>query len=399
MNKISFDSIPSVIKDLEKGRMVILVDDEARENEGDLVFAAQFTSPEKINFMTKHGRGLVCVPITSKRAEKLNLQLMTDSKGVFGTAFTVSVDAKKNISTGTSAFDRSEAVKALCFSNNPKNLIQPGHVFPMIAKDAGVLQRAGHTEAAIDLMKLAKLKPVSVVCEIMKKDGSMARLPELIKLKKKFKLRIASVKDLIHYRIQRESLVEKISSTSLPTIYGKFNLITFKDNVYGHIYLALVKGKIKGKKNVLVRVHSACLTGDVFKSMRCDCGFQLEEALKIIEKEKSGIVLYIPHQEGRGIGLKNKLCAYELQDKGADTVEANRKLGFEDDLRDYGFGAQVLKKLGLTSIKLLTNNPRKIIGLEGYGLRAVKRIPLKVPANKHSSNYLKTKKEKLGHLL
>lgn len=399
MNKIKFDSIPSTVKELKKGRMIILVDDEERENEGDLVFAAQFTSPEKINFMTKHGRGLVCVSITSKKAELLGLKLMTDSKGVFGTAFTVSVDAKKNISTGTSAFDRSETVKALCFSNNPKELVRPGHVFPMIAKDGGVLQRAGHTEATTDLMKLAKLKPVSVVCEIMKKDGSMARLPELMKLKKKFNLRIASVKDLIHYRIQRESLVEKISSTSLPTVYGKFNLITFKDKVYGNIYLALVKGKIKGKKNVLVRVHSACLTGDVFKSMRCDCGFQLEEALKTIENEKSGAVLYIPHQEGRGIGLKNKLCAYELQDNGFDTVEANRKLGFEDDLRDYGFGAQVLKKLGLTSIKLLTNNPRKVIGLEGYGLKIVKRIPLKVPPTKHSSTYLKTKKEKLGHIL
>jgi len=395
-----FADIEEVLKDLRKGRMVIVVDDEDRENEGDIVFAAEKVSPQKINFMAKYGRGLVCVTMTGQDLDRLGLKPMVEeSRELKEAAFTVSVDAKNNVTTGISAHDRSTTIKTLI---NPKtkikDLITPGHIFPLRYKDGGVLVRAGHTEASIDLAKLAGLYPAGVICEIMKEDGKMARLPYLLKFAKKHKLKIISIEQIIEYRRKKEKLVKLIAKSNLPTRFGEFKLFAYKDLVTNGVHLALVKGEVRGKKDVLVRVHSSCMTGDIFHSLRCDCGDQLEKSLMLITSEKRGVLLYM-NQEGRGIGIENKIKAYELQDKGLDTVEANKKLGFPADLRDYGIGAQILSALGLSSIRLLTNNPKKIIGLEGYGLKITERIPIEIPANPVNKKYLKVKKKKLGHLI
>jgi len=395
-----FSDIEDVLKDLRKGRMVIVVDDEERENEGDLVFAASKVSPQKINFMAKYGRGLICVSMLGKDLDRLGLKPMVeDSKEVKEAAFTVSVDAKKEITTGISCYDRAVTIKTLIDPKTKKDdLITPGHVFPLRYKEGGVLVRAGHTEASIDLCKLAGLYPAAVICEIMKEDGKMARLPYLIKFAKLHNLKIISIAQIIEYRRKKEKLIKLVAKSKLPTKFGNFNLFAYESMIDGGIHIALVKGNVRGKKDVLVRVHSSCVTGDIFHSLRCDCGDQLENSLKMIENEGRGVLLYM-NQEGRGIGLKNKLRAYELQDKGLDTVEANKKLGFPPDLRDYGIGAQILVDLGLSSIKLLTNNPRKIVGLEGYGLRITERVPIEVNPNPVNLRYLKVKKKKLGHII
>lgn len=395
-----FCSIKEAALELKKGNILIVVDDEGRENEGDFVTAGEFITAEKVNFFLKNAGGILCAPIDEEKAKQFNLNLMTQPKDPFQTGFTVSIDAKEGTSTGVSASDRAKTIQVLCNDFGIENAFnKPGHLFPLLAKKGGVLERAGHTEATIDLLKIAGLKSVGVICEVMREDGEMARLPELLKLAKKFNLKILTIESLIKYRNEKEELVEKSSETTLPTEFGKFKAIAFRDKVYGQEYLALVKGKVAGKKNVLVRVHSGCVTGDVFHSKKCDCRKQLEKAMELIEKEGAGVLLYIPSQEGRGIGLFNKIRAYELQEKGLDTVEANEALGLNADLRDYGIGAQVLRKLGLTSIKLFSNNPKKVIGLEGYGLKIVKTVPLKIKANKFNKKYLKTKKTKLGHLL
>jgi 3,4-dihydroxy 2-butanone 4-phosphate synthase/GTP cyclohydrolase II len=398
-----FNTIPEIIKDLKKGEMVIVVDDEDRENEGDLVIAASFVKPEDINFMAKHGRGLICVPMEEDRLKELDLQPMlreqclSNKKDRFSTAWIISVDAAKGISTGISAYDRAGTIEVLINpQTKPEDLIRPGHIFPLKARKGGILVRTGHTEAAVDLMKLAGLYPAGVICEIMSDDGTMARLPYLIEFTRKHSLKMCSITDLIEYRRRSEKLVEKISDTVLPTGFGTFKLILYRDIVNNQVHIALTMGEYKDNDSVLVRVHSECLTGDVFGSLRCDCGWQLKKALQIIEREKKGIILYM-NQEGRGIGLIDKIRAYNLQDKGLDTVEANEALGYEPDLRDYGIGAQILADLGLKNIRLLTNNPRKIVGLEGYGLHVVERVPLETEPNDLNYQYLKTKKEKLGH--
>jgi 3,4-dihydroxy 2-butanone 4-phosphate synthase / GTP cyclohydrolase II len=395
-----FDLIPDALNSFKKGEFIIVVDDENRENEGDLVLAAEYSTPEKINFILKEARGLLCVPLSEKKAKKLELNKMVSSEDVFKTNFTVSVDAI-GTGTGISAESRNKAVKTLASnSSNASDLIKPGHVFPLIAREGGVLRRAGHTEASIDLCKLSNLNEVAVICEIMNSDGSMARLPELIKFKKKYGLKLISIKSLIEFLLKEKnySTIEFVSKAFLPTEFGEFKVYAFKEKFSGKELIALIKGKIKNKKNVLVRVHSACLTGDVFHSMRCDCQKQLEEALKLIQKNE-GILLYIPFHEGRGIGLTNKIHAYSLQDKGKNTVQANIDLGFPADLRDYGTGAQVLRFLGLSSINLLTNNPKKLNALNGFGLKINKRIPLKIKSNKFNEKYLNSKKELLNHLL
>jgi len=397
---MKFNTIPEIIKDLQKGRMAIVVDDEDRENEGDLVIAADFVTPSAINFIIKYARGLVCMPMEGKRLDELGLHPMfEDNQDTFKTAWAISVDAKKRTTTGISAHDRSVTIKSLVNpKTRPDDLARPGHVFPLRAKSGGVLTRAGHTEACVDLMKLAGLYPAGVICEIINDDGTMARQKDLEKFSKKHKLKIGTIADLINYRRKSEKFVTCVASSRIPTDYGMFKLYLYESTIDKYQHIALVKGDVKGKKDVLVRVHSECLTGDIFESRRCDCGEQLHKSLKLIGKKERGVLLYM-RQEGRGIGLVNKIKAYALQDKGLDTVEANEQLGFKPDLRDYGIGAQILADLGLKTIQLITNNPRKIVGLSGYGLKVVKRVPMEVQPNSANIRYLKTKKEKLGHKL
>ena len=398
---MKFNIIPEVIRDLRKGRQVIVIDDEGRENEGDLVVAAQYATPEAINFMIKHGRGLVCVPMEGSRLDKLGLHPMFENnQDPYKTAWAISIDARKGIKTGISPIDRSITVKTLINpKTRPGDLVRPGHMFPLRAKEGGVLIRAGHTEACVDLMRLAGVYPAGVICEIINEDGSMARTPDLVEFSKRHNLKICTIKDLIEYRRRSEKLVKRICSTSLPTQFGKFELHVYESTIDGFHHLALTRGNVRTKEPVFVRVHSECLTGDVFSSKRCDCGEQLHGAMKIIGKKDKGVLLYMRQHEGRGIGLANKIKAYCLQDKGLDTVEANEELGFEADLRDYGIGAQILSDLGLKKIKLMTNNPKKIVGLEGYGLEVIKRVALEMEPTRSNRKYLKTKKEKLGHSL
>jgi len=398
--KTKFDSIEAVIADIRKGKMVIVTDDADRENEGDLIMSAQHVTPAAINFMAKHGRGLICVPTTSERLQQLGIaRMVKENREVFRTDFQVSVDAAKGISSGISAADRAQTIQIMASPTAvPDDLVQPGHVFPLRAKPGGVLQRSGHTEAAVDLVTLAGARPIGVICEIMNDDGTMARLPALLKFAKKHKLKIATIAALIEYRRTREKLVERIETIKMPTDYGDFDLALYRSKVDGQHHLALVRGDVIGKKNVLVRVHSECLTGDVFGSRRCDCGPQLHQAMKQVSEAGCGVILYM-RQEGRGIGLAPKIQAYKLQEQGYDTVEANEKLGFKMDLREYGLGAQILCDLGLKTIRLLTNNPKKVVGLEGYGLKIVEQVPIRVKANPHNEKYLKAKREKMGHLL
>jgi 3,4-dihydroxy 2-butanone 4-phosphate synthase / GTP cyclohydrolase II len=394
-------SVERALEAVRAGRMIIIIDDEDRENEGDLMVAAEKATPEIINFMARHGRGLVCLPLTRERLEELQLPLMvSENTAPFQTAFTVSIDAKRGVTTGISAPDRARTVLAAVDpATKPEDLARPGHVFPLQAVDGGVLSRAGQTEAAVDLARLAGLTPAGVICEVMNEDGSMARMPQLEEISRRFDVPILTIAELIRYRMHHETLVRKLEETDLPTTRGHFNIHVYEDTIRGDHHVALVKGEVGGGEPVLVRAHSQCLTGDTFGSVRCDCGEQLRLSMEMIEKEGRGVVLYILNHEGRGIGLANKIRAYVLQDKGADTVEANRKLGFKPDQRDYGIGAQILVALGVRRLRLITNNPRKFVGLTGYGLEIVERVPLEVPPNACNLRYLKTKKEKMGHIL
>jgi len=401
MEKYKFNTIDDAIDDIAKGKMVILVDDEDRENEGDLCIAAEQITPEAINFMAKYGRGLICLSLTPERVEELKLPMMTiENTSSFSTAFTVSIEAKKGVTTGISAADRATTIHtAIDPKTRPEDLVRPGHVFPLRARPGGVLQRAGQTEGSVDLTRLSGLYPSGVICEIMNDDGTMARVPELIEFAKRHNLKIVTIKDLIKYRMRTESFVKRLVTVKMPTEYGgEFIATAYTSEMDSSVHVALVKGEIKPGDDVLVRVHSECLTSEVFGSKRCDCGEQLHRAMEMIKKEGKGVILYI-RQEGRGIGLINKLKAYELQDKGLDTVEANLRLGFRPDLRDYGIGAQILVDLGVRKMRLMTNNPRKIVGLEGYGLKVVERVPIEVKPNEKNIIYLKTKKKKLGHML
>lgn len=399
MSEFKLDRIEDAIYDLMRGKVIIVVDDEDRENEGDFVALAEKATPEVINFMITHARGLVCLPIAAERAEELELQpMVAQNTDNHGTAFTVSID-HKDTTTGISAYERSLTVKGIMDPNaKPSDFRRPGHMFPLIAKKGGVLRRAGHTEAAVDLARMCGAYPAGVICEVIKEDGTMARLPDLVEVAKTYDLKLISVKDLIHYRNEKEKLVNREVEVRMPTDYGEFRAIAYTNDVDSKENVALVKGEINGDEPVLVRVHSECLTGDVFHSHRCDCGPQFEAALRQIEEAGNGVLLYM-RQEGRGIGLINKLKAYKLQEQGFDTVDANLKLGFPADLRDYGIGAQILKDLGVRKIRLMTNNPRKIKGLEGYGLEVVERVPIQIRENEDNSKYLHTKQAKLGHLL
>jgi 3,4-dihydroxy 2-butanone 4-phosphate synthase/GTP cyclohydrolase II len=395
-----FATIEEAIEDIRQGKFVVVVDAADRENEGDLTIAAQFATPEAINFMATHGRGLICLCLSEERCDQLALRPMTDKNETpYGTAFTISIEAREGITTGISAHDRSHTIQvAIDPSKGPGDLVQPGHVFPLKARRGGVLERAGQTEAAVDLARLAGLNPAGVVCEVMNEDGTMARVPDLAPYCERHGLRMVTVADLIEYRRRTEKLVERTTSVRLPTAFGEFTAIAFREKLTGKHHLALVKGEVEGEENVLVRVHSECLTGDVFHSLRCDCGEQLAQALLRIEAEERGVLLYMA-QEGRGIGLLNKLRAYELQENGLDTVEANLELGFPADAREWGIGNQILADLGLSTIRILTNNPRKISGLEGFGLTVVEQVPIEVPPNVENKRYLTTKRDKLEHRL
>ena len=398
---MSIARIEDVIEDVRQGKMVIMVDDEDRENEGDVVIAAEKVTPEAINFMARYACGLICLSLTEERVRELNLPLMVqDNTSLYNTAFTVSIEAKEGVTTGISAYDRAKTVlTAIDDKAGPDDLAKPGHIFPLMARTGGVLVRVGHTEASVDLARLAGLKPAGVICEVMKEDGSMARLPDLEVFAEKHGLKIGTIADLIKYKMTKETFVRKVVETRLPTRWGgEFRLIVYDNDLDGKEHLAFVKGDIGPDDAVLVRVHSECLTGDVFGSMRCDCGEQLRAAMSMIEKEGKGVVLYM-RQEGRGIGLVNKIRAYRLQDEGMDTVEANEALGFSPDLRDYGIGAQILHDLGVRKMRQITNNPRKIRGLEGYGLSVVERVPLEICPTEDNIHYLRTKREKLGHIL
>jgi 3,4-dihydroxy 2-butanone 4-phosphate synthase / GTP cyclohydrolase II len=396
----AFATIEEAIEDIRQGKFVVVVDAADRENEGDLTIAAQFATPEAINFMTKEGRGLICLCLTEDRCDELSLRQMTDrNETPYGTAFTVSVEAREGVTTGISAPDRSRTIQvAIDPSSGPDDLVQPGHVFPLRAREGGVLIRAGQTEAAVDLARLAGLIPAGVVCEIMAEDGTMARVPDLIPYCTRHGIKLVTVADLIEYRRRHEQLVERMTTVRLPTAYGDFAAVAFREKLTGKHHVALVHGKVDGEDDVLVRVHSECLTGDVFHSLRCDCGEQLDQALRRIASEERGVLLYMA-QEGRGIGLLNKLRAYELQENGLDTVEANVELGFAPDMRDYGIGNQILADLGLTTVRLLTNNPKKIIGIEGFGITVVDQIPIEIDPKPENARYLAAKRDKLGHKL
>ncbi|MDX6581541.1 MAG: 3,4-dihydroxy 2-butanone 4-phosphate synthase / cyclohydrolase [Solirubrobacterales bacterium] len=395
-----FATIEEAIDDIRRGRMVVVCDDETRENEGDLTMAAQFATPETINFMAKEGRGLICLTLTGERCDELALNLMAaKNEAPLQTAFTVSVEAREGVTTGISAADRAHTIQvAIDARSTPESLVQPGHVFPLRAKEGGVLERAGQTEAAVDLARLAGLNPAGVICEIMNDDGTMARVPDLVPYCERHGLKMITVADLIAYRRRTERLVERVVATKLPTAFGEFTAVGYRSLLDDKHHVAMVKGNVAGAEDVLVRVHSECLTGDVFHSLRCDCGEQLEAAMAMIEREGQGVLLYLA-QEGRGIGLLNKLRAYKLQEEGLDTVDANLKLGLPADLRDYGMGAQILVDLGLTSIRILTNNPKKIHGLEGYGLSVAEQVPIQSVPNPHNEEYLNAKRDKMGHVL
>ena len=400
-NESRLISIEQAVREVKAGRLIIIVDDEDRENEGDLMVAAAKVSPEVVNFMSKHGRGLICLPLTRARLEELQLPLMVqENTARFETAFTVSIDAKAGVTTGISAQDRAHTIlAAIDPKTKPADLARPGHIFPLQAKEGGVLARAGQTEAAVDLARMAGLTPAGVICEIMDEDGGMARMPQLEKFSREHDIPIISTADLIQYRMKHECLVKKIDEADLPTEHGHFKIVVFEDLIHHENHIALVKGEVAGGEPVLVRAHSQCMTGDTFGSCRCDCGDQLHRSMELIDREGKGVVLYMFNHEGRGIGLTNKIRAYAIQDQGMDTVEANRKLGFKADQRDYGVGAQILVSLSVKKIRLITNNPRKFIGLAGYGLQIVERVPIEILPNKINYRYLKTKKDKMGHIL